>query len=186
VEKSNISKILENKEIRAIITALGTGVGYNDEDFNLANLRYHKIIIMTDADVDGSHIRTLLLTFFYRYMHPLIENGHVYVAMPPLYKITAGKTVEYSWDDQSRDQILNRLKKDSRNKIEVSRYKGLGEMNPEQLWETTMNPETRTLQRVTIESAASADRLFSILMGDAVEPRREFIERNAKYAKLDI
>jgi DNA gyrase subunit B len=186
VEKANISKILENKEIRAMITALGTGVGYNEEDFNLANLRYHKIIIMTDADVDGSHIRTLLLTFFYRYMHPLIENGHIYVAMPPLYKITSGKTVEYSWDDQNRDQILNRLKKDGRNKVEVSRYKGLGEMNPEQLWETTMNPETRTLQQVSIESAASADRLFSILMGDAVEPRREFIERNAKYAKLDI
>jgi DNA gyrase subunit B len=186
VEKANISKILENKEIRAMITALGTGVGYNEEDFNLGNLRYHKIIIMTDADVDGSHIRTLLLTFFYRYMHPLIANGHIYVAMPPLYKITAGKNTEYSWDDQTRDQILNRLKKDGRNKIEVSRYKGLGEMNPEQLWETTMNPETRTLQQVSIESAASADRLFSILMGDAVEPRREFIERNAKYAKLDI
>ncbi len=184
VEKSRLSKILENKEIRAIITALGTGVGHGD-DFDLTALRYHKIIIMTDADVDGSHIRTLLLTFFYRYMHPLIEFGHVYIATPPLYKITQGKNVEYAWDDTNRDAILNRIKKDGK-KAEVSRYKGLGEMNPEQLWETTMDPDTRTLQKVTIESAAVTDRLFSILMGDAVEPRREFIERNAKYAKLDI
>jgi DNA gyrase subunit B len=186
VEKSNLNKILENKEIRAMITALGTGIGHYEDEFNLANLRYHKLIIMTDADVDGSHIRTLLLTFFYRYMHPLVEFGHVYIAMPPLYKIQYGKNAEYAWDDATRDQILTRVKRDSRNKIEVSRYKGLGEMNPAQLWETTMDPETRTLQLVTIESAASADRLFSILMGDAVEPRREFIERNAKYAKLDI
>lgn len=184
VEKSRLSKILENKEIRAIITALGTGVGHG-EDFDLTALRYHKIIIMTDADVDGSHIRTLLLTFFYRYMHPLIEFGHVYIATPPLYKISQGKNVEYAWDDTNRDTILNRIKKDGK-KAEVSRYKGLGEMNPEQLWETTMDPDTRTLQKVTIESAAVTDRLFSILMGDAVEPRREFIERNAKYAKLDI
>lgn len=184
VEKSRLSKILENKEIRAIITALGTGVGHG-EDFDLSALRYHKIIIMTDADVDGSHIRTLLLTFFYRYMHPLVENGHIYIATPPLYKITQGKNVEYAWDDTNRDAILNRIKKDGK-KAEVSRYKGLGEMNPEQLWETTMDPDTRTLQKVTVESAAVTDRLFSILMGDAVEPRREFIERNAKYAKLDI
>jgi len=184
VEKSRLSKILENKEIRAIITALGTGVGHGD-DFDLSALRYHKIIIMTDADVDGSHIRTLLLTFFYRYMHALIENGHIYIATPPLYKIAQGKNVEYAWDDNNRDAIIARIKKDGK-KADISRYKGLGEMNPEQLWETTMDPETRTLQKVTIESAAVTDRLFSILMGDAVEPRREFIERNAKYAKLDI
>lgn len=184
VEKSRLSKILENKEIRAIITALGTGVGHG-EDFDITALRYHKIIIMTDADVDGSHIRTLLLTFFYRYMHSLIENGHVYIATPPLYKISQGKNVEYAWDDANRDAIIARIKKEGK-KADISRYKGLGEMNPEQLWETTMDPETRTLQKVTIESAAVTDRLFSILMGDAVEPRREFIERNAKYAKLDI
>jgi len=184
VEKSRLSKILENKEIRAIITALGTGVGHG-EDFDITALRYHKIIIMTDADVDGSHIRTLLLTFFYRYMHALIEHGHIYIATPPLYKITQGKNVEYAWDDANRDLILSRIRKDGK-KADISRYKGLGEMNPEQLWETTMDPDTRTLQKVSIESAAVTDRLFSILMGDAVEPRREFIERNAKYAKLDI
>jgi DNA gyrase subunit B len=186
VEKARINKILENNEIRAMVTALGTGVGHS-EDFDLTQLRYHKVIIMTDADVDGSHIRTLLLTFFYRYMMPLIENGHIYIATPPLYKIAQGSNVEYAWDDEQRDTILKRLKKgNSTRKIEVSRYKGLGEMNPEQLWETTMDPERRTLQLVTIESAAATDRLFSMLMGDAVEPRREFIERNAKYAKLDI
>jgi DNA gyrase subunit B len=185
VEKARINKILENNEIRAMITALGAGVGHSD-DFDITGLRYHKIIIMTDADVDGSHIRTLLLTFFYRYMNPLIENGHIYIATPPLYKITQGKDIEYAWDDETRDTILKRMKKNTTRKIELSRYKGLGEMNPEQLWETTMDPETRTLQQVTIESATAADRLFSILMGDAVEPRREFIERNSKYAKLDI
>lgn len=185
VEKSRINKILENKEIRAMITAMGTGVDYS-EDFDLTKLRYHKIIIMTDADVDGSHIRTLLLTFFYRYMHPLIENGHIYIATPPLYKIAFGKNIEYAWDDATRDKILARVKRDTKFRPDVSRYKGLGEMNPEQLWETTMNPETRTLQQVTIESAAATDKLFSVLMGDAVDPRREFIERNAKYAKLDI
>ena len=185
VEKARINKILENNEIRAMITALGTGIGYS-EDFDLTGLRYHKIIIMTDADVDGSHIRTLLLTFFYRYMHPLIENGHIFIATPPLYKISAGNNVEYAWDDETRDQILKRLKKSTTRKIDLSRYKGLGEMNPEQLWETTMDPETRTLQQVTIESATAADKMFSVLMGDAVEPRRDFIERNAKYAKLDI
>jgi DNA gyrase subunit B len=185
VEKSRINKILENKEIRAIITALGSGIG-NSEEFDMSKLRYHKIIIMTDADIDGSHIRTLLLTFFYRYMMPLIENGHVYIATPPLYRISYGKNVEYAWSDDQRDKILIRLKKETKNKIDVSRYKGLGEMNPNQLWETTMDPDTRTLQQVTIDSAASADRLFSILMGDSVEPRREFIERNAKYANLDV
>jgi DNA gyrase subunit B len=185
VEKARINKILENNEIRAMITALGVGIG-TDEEFDLSKLRYHKIIVMTDADVDGSHIRTLLLTFFYRYMMPLIEFGHIYIATPPLYKVTQGKKIEYAWDDEQRDQILKNFKKDAQRKIDVSRYKGLGEMNPSQLWETTMDPETRTLQQVTIESAVAADRMFSVLMGDAVEPRREFIERNAKYAKLDI
>jgi DNA gyrase subunit B len=185
VEKARINKILENNEIRTIITALGVGVGH-DEDADVSKVRYHKIIIMTDADVDGSHIRTLLLTFFYRYMPLLLENGYIYIATPPLYKISQGNNIEYAWDDDTRDSILKRMKKNTTRKIDLSRYKGLGEMNPEQLWETTMDPETRTLQQVTIESATAADRLFSVLMGDAVEPRREFIERNAKYAKLDI
>jgi len=185
VEKANLNKILENKEIQAMITALGTSVGHGDEDFEIEKLRYHKIIIMTDADVDGSHIRTLLLTFFYRYMRPLVELGHIYIATPPLYKITAGKNVDYAWDDETRSTLVAKYKK-SKSKVDVSRYKGLGEMNPEQLWETTMDPETRTLQQVTVESAATADKVFSTLMGDLVEPRREFIERNAKYANLDI
>ncbi len=186
VEKAKINRILENNEIQAMITALGAGVGHAEEDFEMKDLRYHKIIIMTDADVDGSHIRTLLLTFFYRYMKPLIEGGHVYIATPPLYRISyTGDNIEYAWDDDTRDKIIKDLKK-QRKKVDVSRYKGLGEMNPEQLWETTMDPETRTLQQVTVESAASADKLFSTLMGGDVEPRREFIERNAKYATLDI
>lgn len=185
VEKAKINKILENKEIQAMITAFGTGVGHGEQDFTIEKLRYHKIIIMTDADVDGSHIRTLLLTFFYRYMRPLIENGYVYIATPPLFRITAGKNIDYAWDDSTRDRLILDLKKKKR-KFEVSRYKGLGEMNPSQLWETTMNPETRTLQQVSIDSAAGADKMFSMLMGDEVPPRREFIERNAKYAKLDI
>lgn len=185
VEKANINRILENKEIQAMITAFGTGIGHEDE-FELEKLRYHKIIIMTDADVDGSHIRTLLLTFFYRYMNPLVERGHIYIATPPLYRITSTRgKIDYAWDDDTRDRILQDLGKKNR-KYDVSRYKGLGEMNPEQLWETTMDPETRTLQQVTIESAAAADKMFSILMGDDVEPRREFIEKNSKYATLDI
>ncbi|MDZ7754927.1 DNA topoisomerase (ATP-hydrolyzing) subunit B [Rhodohalobacter sp.] len=185
VEKAKINKILENKEIQAMITALGTGVGH-EEEFELDKLRYHKIIIMTDADVDGSHIRTLLLTFFYRYMHPLIENGFVYIATPPLYRITSTRgQIDYAWDDDTRDKMIRELKK-SKKKFDVSRYKGLGEMNPEQLWETTMDPETRTLQQVTVENAAAADKMFSTLMGGDVEPRREFIERNSKYAQLDI
>lgn len=185
VEKANINRILENKEIQAMITAFGTSIGHEDE-FEIEKLRYHKIIIMTDADVDGSHIRTLLLTFFYRYMYPLVERGHIYIATPPLYRITSTRgKIDYAWDDETRDKILRDLRKQNR-KFDVSRYKGLGEMNPEQLWETTMDPETRTLQQVTIESAAAADKMFSILMGDDVEPRREFIEKNSKYAKLDI
>ncbi|MEX0780064.1 MAG: DNA topoisomerase (ATP-hydrolyzing) subunit B [Balneolales bacterium] len=185
VEKARLGKILENNEIRAMITALGISIGL-DEDFDVKDLRYHKIIIMTDADIDGSHIRTLLLTFFYRYMNPLIEHGHIYIATPPLYKITQGTKIEYAWEDDTRDKILKTFKKNSTRKIDLSRYKGLGEMNPEQLWETTMDPETRTLQQVTIESAASADKLFTVLMGDVVEPRRAFIERNSKYANLDV
>ncbi len=185
VEKAKINKILENKEIQAMITAFGSGIGHSDEEFELEKLRYHKIIIMTDADIDGSHIRTLLLTFFYRYMRPLIEMGYVYIATPPLYRITAGKNIEYAWDDDTRDKLIKEFKKGKR-KFDVSRYKGLGEMNPDQLWETTMDPETRTLQQVSIESAAGADKMFSTLMGGDVEPRREFIERNAKYANLDI
>ncbi len=185
VEKAKINKILENKEIQAMITALGSGIGHSEEEFEMEKLRYHKIIIMTDADVDGSHIRTLLLTFFYRYMRPLVEAGYVYVATPPLYRITAGKKIDYAWDEDTREKIVQELKK-GRRKFDVSRYKGLGEMNPDQLWETTMDPETRTLQQITIESAAGADKMFSTLMGGDVEPRREFIERNAKYAKLDI
>ncbi len=186
VEKAKINRILENNEIQAMITALGTGVGHSEEDFDIEKLRYHKVIIMTDADVDGSHIRTLLLTFFYRYMMPLIEGGHIYIATPPLYRITYTKDkMEYAWDDETRDKIIARLKKKNK-KFDVSRYKGLGEMNPEQLWETTMDPEMRTLQQVTVESAAAADKMFSVLMGGDVEPRREFIERNAKYATLDV
>jgi DNA gyrase subunit B len=185
VEKAKINKILENKEIQAMITALGTGVGH-EEEFELEKLRYHKIIIMTDADVDGSHIRTLLLTFFYRYMHPLIDHGHIYIATPPLYRITSTRgQIQYAWDDDTRNKIVRELKK-AKKKFDVSRYKGLGEMNPSQLWETTMDPETRTLQQVNIENAAAADKMFSTLMGGDVEPRREFIERNSKYAKLDI
>ena len=185
VEKAKINKILENKEIQAMITALGTGVGH-EEEFELEKLRYHKIIIMTDADVDGSHIRTLLLTFFYRYMHPLVEHGHIYIATPPLYRITSSRgEIQYAWDDETRDKLIKDLKK-SKKKFDVSRYKGLGEMNPEQLWETTMDPDTRTLQQVTVENAAAADKMFSTLMGGDVEPRREFIEKNSKYATLDI
>lgn len=186
VEKAKINKILENKEIQAMITALGAGVGHGEEDFDMEKLRYHKIIVMTDADVDGSHIRTLLLTFFYRYMQPIIEKGYVYIATPPLYRITASRgQIDYAWDDDTRDKLIKDLRKSNR-KFDVSRYKGLGEMNPSQLWETTMDPETRTLQQVTIENAAAADKMFSTLMGGDVEPRREFIERNAKYATLDI
>ncbi|MDZ7691888.1 MAG: toprim domain-containing protein [Balneolaceae bacterium] len=186
VEKAKINRILENNEIQAMITALGAGVGHAEEDFELENLRYHKIIVMTDADVDGSHIRTLLLTFFYRYMKPLIEHGHVYIATPPLYRITDSRgNIEYAWDEETRQKLVKEHKK-SRYKFDVSRYKGLGEMNPEQLWETTMDPETRTLQQVTVENAAAADKLFSRLMGDDVQPRREFIESHAKYANLDV
>lgn len=185
VEKAHIDKVLSNEEILTMIKAVGTGFG--EEEFEIDKLRYNKIIIMTDADVDGSHIRTLLLTFFYRYMPQLVEDGHVFIAQPPLYKVSYGKKDYYAYDDDERDLLVKRFKKEGNTKIDVQRYKGLGEMNPEQLWSTTMNPETRTLLKIGIEDAAQADRTFSILMGDDVEPRRIFIQKNAKYVRnLDI
>jgi len=200
VEKAKLNKILENQEIQAMIAAIGAGIG---EEFNPEKSRYGKIILMTDADVDGSHIRTLLLTFFYRHMKELITFGKVYIAQPPLYKVKKGKEEHYAFDDEERDRILKQFKKDIKAKagieddgevdeegqpkgVVISRYKGLGEMNPEQLWSTTMNPETRTVLQVSVESAAAADKIFETLMGDAVEPRRDFIEKHAKYANLDI
>ncbi|MEM6338203.1 MAG: toprim domain-containing protein, partial [Bacteroidota bacterium] len=185
VEKARIDKILENDEIKNIITALGTNLGVGEAEFNADKLRYHKIILMTDADVDGAHIRTLLLTFFFRYMHELIERGFVYIAQPPLYKVKSGKQEEYLWSEADLDRKLSELRENGR-RGSVQRYKGLGEMNPEQLWNTTMDPATRTLQRVTIGEAGAADRIFSTLMGDSVEPRRRFIELNAKYANVDV
>jgi DNA gyrase subunit B len=185
VEKARYDKALSNEEIRTMITAIGTGIG--DEEFDIGKLRYDKIIIMTDADVDGSHIRTLLLTFFFRYMRPLIDEGHIYIAQPPLYKITYKKQDYYAYDDDERDVLLKRFSKDGNARVDIQRYKGLGEMNPEQLWTTTMNPETRTLLKITVEDAAVADHTFAILMGDDVEPRRQFIQKNAKYVRnLDI
>ncbi|MBH0230238.1 DNA topoisomerase (ATP-hydrolyzing) subunit B [Halobacillus yeomjeoni] len=182
VEKARLDKILSNNEVRAIITALGTGIG---EDFDISKARYHKIVIMTDADVDGAHIRTLLLTFFYRYMRPLIEHGYIYIAQPPLYKIQQAKQVYYTYSDKQLDHILGELSNSP--KPSVQRYKGLGEMNPEQLWETTMDPETRTLLQVSLEDAIGADETFDILMGDKVEPRRNFIQENAQYVQnLDV
>lgn len=202
VEKAKLNKILENQEIQAMVAALGAGIG---EEFNPEKSRYGKIILMTDADVDGSHIRTLLLTFFYRHMNELITSGRVYIAQPPLYKIKKGKEEHYAFDDEERDKVLKQFKKDLKAKsgvedendvevdeegqpkgVTISRYKGLGEMNPEQLWSTTMNPETRTVLQVNVESAAAADKIFETLMGDAVEPRRAFIEKHAKYANLDV
>jgi DNA gyrase subunit B len=203
VEKARLHKMLENDEIRAIFTAIGTGVG---DEFNAEKIRYGKIIIMCDADVDGSHIRTLLLTLFFRYMKELIELGHIYIAQPPLYKVKKGKQEVYAYDDDERVEIVKRLKSEKTKAVEkvqiteavegevvstdgiaISRFKGLGEMNPDQLWSTTMNPESRTILQVTIENAADADRTFSILMGDEVEPRRAFIEKNAKYVRnLDV
>jgi DNA gyrase subunit B len=200
VEKAKLNKVLESQEIQAMIAALGAGIG---EDFNPEKSRYGKIILMTDADVDGSHIRTLLLTFFYRHMKELITSGRVYIAQPPLYKVKKGKEEHYAFDDEERDRVLKQFKKDAKVKagiddgedvdeegqprgVTISRYKGLGEMNPEQLWSTTMNPETRTVLQVSVESAAAADKIFETLMGDAVEPRRAFIEKHARYANLDI
>ncbi|MCL6472848.1 MAG: DNA topoisomerase (ATP-hydrolyzing) subunit B [Firmicutes bacterium] len=180
VEKARLNKILSSEEIQAIVTALGTGIG---EDFDINNARYHRVIIMTDADVDGAHIRTLILTFFYRYMLPMIEAGYIYIAQPPLYKVTHDGLTKYFYKDRELEEYLKKLNKNAN----VQRYKGLGEMNPEQLWDTTMNPEQRTLLRVNLEDAIVADEIFSILMGDKVEPRREFIQKHAKSVRfLDI
>ena len=187
VEKARLDKILSNEEIRTIIAAIGTGIG--DDEFDVKSARYHKIIIMTDADVDGAHIRTLLLTFFFRHMRDLIEQGMVYIAQPPLYRVAKGKEEFYCYNEGERDQIVERLadgKGDGKG-INVQRYKGLGEMNPDQLWKTTMDPETRTILQVTLEDAVMADQVFSTLMGDLVEPRRQFIEQNAQYVRnLDV
>jgi len=180
-ERARLDKILSNNEIRAMISALGTGIG---DEFDIAKARYGKIIVMTDADSDGAHIRTLLLTFFYRYMKELVEAGHIYIALPPLYLVRKGKEEHYCYNDEELEQLLSRI---GRQGVEIQRYKGLGEMDAEQLWETTMNPETRTILRVTIDDVVKADEIFTMLMGDAVEPRREFIEANAKYVQhLDV
>jgi len=188
VEKAHEHKIYDNEEIKNILTALGVKFGTvnGDKELDMSGLRYHKIIIMTDADIDGSHIRTLILTLFFRYMKALIENGYVYIALPPLYLLKRGKDERYCWDEEERKRLTLEMAKDGReDSVNVQRYKGLGEMNPEQLWTTTMDPSVRTIKQVNIESAAEADHLFSMLMGDEVAPRRDFIEKNAKYAKID-
>jgi DNA gyrase subunit B len=188
VEKAMQHKILENEEIKNIYTALGVYIGTEDDSkaLNLTKLRYHKIVIMCDADVDGSHIETLILTFFFRHMKELIEGGHIYIATPPLYLVKKGNKAEYAWNEEMRDALIAEMKgAGQESSVNVQRYKGLGEMNAEQLWETTMNPEKRTLRKVTIENAAACDHVFSMLMGDDVPPRRAFIEANAKYAKID-
>ncbi|HOP44382.1 MAG TPA: DNA topoisomerase (ATP-hydrolyzing) subunit B [Flavobacteriales bacterium] len=188
VEKAMQHKILDNEEIRNIYTALGVHIGTEEDAkaLNMTKLRYHKIIIMCDADVDGSHIQTLIMTFFYRHMQPLIENGYLYIATPPLYQVKKGSQSIYCWNEKEREEAVAKLKAGKDVSVNVQRYKGLGEMNAEQLWETTMDPEHRTLRQVTIENGAEADRIFSMLMGDEVPPRREFIEKNAVYAKLDV
>ncbi len=184
VEKARVDKIYNNEKLTPVVLALGCGIG---DEFDISKLRYGKVIIMADADVDGSHIRTLLLTFFFRYMRPLIEQGHVYIAQPPLFKITKGKKVRYAYSDKERDDLLAEMYPEGTQKSEVQRYKGLGEMDPEQLWETTMDPARRIMLKVELEDAAAADEVFTILMGDKVEPRREFIEANAKYVQnLDV
>ncbi len=186
VEKSMLHKVYDNEEIKNIYTALGVSVGTEEDSkaLNLTKLRYHKIVIMTDADVDGSHISTLILTFFFRYMKELIENGYVYIASPPLYLVKKGNKKVYAWNEKEREELTMELSKDGKG-VEIQRYKGLGEMNPEQLWDTTLNPENRTLKQVTIDNAVEADNVFSMLMGDEVPPRRDFIEKNAVYAKID-
>jgi DNA gyrase subunit B len=189
VEKAMYHKIFENEEIKNIYTALGVRVGTEEDSkaLNITGLRYHKVVIMCDADVDGSHIETLILTFLFRYMKEMIENGYVYIATPPLYLVKKGTTSHYAWTEDERDRWVQELKGSGKeSNVNIQRYKGLGEMNAEQLWETTMNPEKRTLRRVTIDNAAECDRIFSMLMGDDVPPRREFIEKNAKYAKIDV
>ena len=187
VEKAMQHKVFENEEIKNIYTALGVTIGTEEDSkaLNLDKLRYHKVIIMCDADVDGSHIETLILTFFFRYMRELIEGGHVYIATPPLYLVKKGSKKRYAWNDKERDAIVEELSTSS-GSPGIQRYKGLGEMNAEQLWDTTMNPEFRTLRQVTIDNATESDRIFSMLMGDEVPPRREFIERNAVYANIDV
>ena len=180
VEKAQLAKVYVNENLMPVITALGCGIG---NDLDISKLRYHKVIIMADADVDGSHIRTLLLTFFFRFARKIIEEGYVYIARPPLYRITKSKKHNYAFSDEERDNIL----KEIGGSAEIQRYKGLGEMDSEQLWETTMNPETRTMLRVSLEDASLADEIFSTLMGEKVEPRRNFIEKNAKYVvNLDV
>ncbi|MEP5612922.1 MAG: toprim domain-containing protein, partial [Cyclobacteriaceae bacterium] len=189
VEKAQEHKIYDNEEIKNMITGLGVSFGTEEDEkaLNMEKLRYHKVIIMTDADIDGSHIRTLILTFFFRYMRPLIEHGYLYIALPPLYLIKKGKQERYAWSEEDRERVVKEMVPDGKeDSVNLQRYKGLGEMNPEQLWTTTMDPEHRSLKQVTIESAAEADHLFSMLMGDEVAPRREFIEKNAKYAKVDV
>jgi DNA gyrase subunit B len=189
VEKAMPHKIFENEEIKNIYTALGVRLGTVEDAkaLNLEKLRYHKVIIMCDADVDGSHIETLILTFFFRHMRELIENGYVYIATPPLYLVKKGQKKSYAWDDDQRDRLVQEFKGSGEERsVGIQRYKGLGEMNAEQLWDTTMNPEFRTLRQVNIANASEADRVFSMLMGDEVPPRREFIEKNAKYANIDI
>ena len=188
VEKAQEYKIYENEEIKNIITALGVQFGREGDEraLNIEKLRYHKIIIMTDADVDGSHIRTLILTFFFRYMKELIDQGYIYIAQPPLYLVKKGKEERYCWTETQREQAVREISGGKEDSVYIQRYKGLGEMNPEQLWETTMNPENRSLKQVGIESGAESDHLFSMLMGDEVAPRRDFIERNAKYARVDV
>lgn len=188
VEKALEHKIYDNEEIKNMFTALGVTIGTEEDarELNTTKLRYHKIVIMTDADVDGSHIRTLILTLCFRYMKALIEQGYLYIATPPLYQIKKGNKAEYCWSDEERNQLVIELGKDNPDSVKVQRYKGLGEMNAEQLWETTMDPERRTLKQVTLDNAAEADRVFSMLMGDEVPPRREFIEANAKYANIDV
>ena len=184
VEKARVDKVYGNDKLNPLIVALGGGIG---EDFDLEKLRYHKVVIMSDADVDGAHIRTLLLTFFFRYMRPLIENGHVYSAVPPLYKLKRGKTERVAYSDEQRDAVSAEMRGDSNVKIDISRFKGLGEMDPHELWETTMDPEKRTLRRITLDDARLADEIFTVLMGEQVEPRKEWIEHNAKYAiNIDI
>jgi DNA gyrase subunit B len=189
VEKAMHHKVFENEEIKNIYTALGVRLGTDEDEraLNIEKLRYHKVVIMCDADVDGSHIETLILTFFFRHMKELIENGYVYIATPPLYLVKKGKQQRYAWNDDERDNFINEFRGNSGTDsgIGIQRYKGLGEMNAEQLWSTTMNPEERTLRQVTINNAASADHVFSMLMGDEVPPRRAFIEENAKYANID-
>jgi DNA gyrase subunit B len=189
VEKAMQHKIFENEEIKNIFTALGVSIGTEEDTkaLNIEKLRYHKVVIMTDADIDGSHITTLILTFLFRYMKELIENGFVYIATPPLYLLKKGKDERYCWNEEERQSAMKEMAGDGKeSSVGIQRYKGLGEMNAEQLWETTMNPENRTLRQVTIDSAAEADRIFSMLMGDDVPPRRDFIERHAKYAKIDV